>query len=70
MQLEAEDYAAREAVCHDMLEALENDSLLQDIFFRDEATFHTCGHVDRRNCKITIEEQQMCCRNGNGTPPK
>lgn len=56
-KLEAEDYAARQAMCHDLLQAVENDNLMQNVLFSDEATFHTCGHVNRHNCRIWADEQ-------------
>ncbi|XP_049959583.1 uncharacterized protein LOC126477561 [Schistocerca serialis cubense] len=54
---EAEDYAARQAVCHELLQAVENDNLMQNVLFNDEAIFHTCGHVNRHNCRIWADKQ-------------
>ncbi|XP_047120648.1 uncharacterized protein LOC124803678 [Schistocerca piceifrons] len=56
-KLEVEDYAVRQAMCHDLLQAVENDNLMQNVLFSDEATFHTCGHVNRHNCRIWTDEQ-------------
>ena len=55
--LEQEDYAARQAMCRDVLEAVANEILMNNILFSDEATFHICGHVNRHNCRIWAEEQ-------------
>ncbi|KAJ4427288.1 hypothetical protein ANN_24906 [Periplaneta americana] len=41
--LEQEDYAARQAMCHDLLEAIANENLMNHILLSDEATFHNCG---------------------------
>ena len=51
-KLEAEDYAARRAMCYDLCEAAEPEHLMDNILFSDEATFHICGMVNRQNCRI------------------
>lgn len=56
-KLEAEDYAAREAMCFDLLEAANNEDLMQNILFSDEATFHICGNVHKHNCRIWADQQ-------------
>lgn len=45
---------------HHLLETVENDNLMQHVLF-SEATFHTCGHMHRHNCKIWAEEQLYKC---------
>ena len=55
--LEPEDYAARMAMCHDLIEAVNNEHLLAHVLFSDEATFHTCGLVNRHNSRIWADEQ-------------
>ena len=30
---------------------------MQHVLFNDEATFHTCGHVNKHNCRICADEQ-------------
>ncbi|PSN58023.1 hypothetical protein C0J52_02021 [Blattella germanica] len=55
--LEQEDYAARQAMCHDLLQAVANEDLMNNILFSDEATFHICGRVNRHNCRIWADEQ-------------
>ena len=30
---------------------------MQHVLFSDEATFHTCGHVNGYNCRIWADEQ-------------
>ncbi|PSN41973.1 hypothetical protein C0J52_10539 [Blattella germanica] len=39
-KLEAEDYAARQAMCFDLCEAVNRHNLMNHIIFTDEATFH------------------------------
>ena len=51
-KLEAEDYAARRAMCYDLCEAAEREHLMDNILFSDEAMFHICGMVNRHNCRI------------------
>ena len=51
-KLEAEDYAARRAMCYDFCEAAEREHLMDNILFSDEAKFHICGMVNRHNCRI------------------
>lgn len=48
---------AREAGCYDLLEAANHNNLMNNILFSDEATFHTCGLVNRHNCRIWAHEQ-------------
>ena len=57
-KLEGEDYVARQAVCYDLLDAVRNENLMQHVLFNDEATFHTCGHVNRHICHIWADEQR------------
>ena len=56
-KLYEDEKAAKQAMCHDLLEAVENDNLMQHVMFSDEATFHTCGHVNRHNCRIRADKQ-------------
>ncbi|PSN35948.1 hypothetical protein C0J52_25095, partial [Blattella germanica] len=51
-KLDEEDYAARKAVCYDLMEAVNNENLFEHILFSDEATFLTCGKVNKHNCRI------------------
>ncbi|CAL1264728.1 unnamed protein product, partial [Larinioides sclopetarius] len=51
-KLEPDDYATRKAMCYDLCQVAEQDGLMDNIFFSDEATFHTCGAVNRHNCRI------------------
>lgn len=55
-KLEAEDYAARRAMCYDLCEAADRENLMGHILFTDEATFHVCGRVHRHNCRIWADE--------------
>ena len=56
-KLEVEHYAARAAMCHDLLHSVDEDNLMNHFLFSDEAIFHICGVVNRNNCKIWAEEQ-------------
>ena len=51
--LEPGDYTARMAMCHDLIEAVNNENLLAHVLFSDNATFHTCSH----NSSIWTNEQ-------------
>ena len=56
--LEQEDYAAQEAMCADLVKAAEEEErLMNNVLFSDEATVHTCGLVNRHNCKIWAMKQ-------------
>ena len=65
-----EDTAARQAMCHDLLEAVERDNLMQHILFSDEVTFHTCGTVNRHNCRIWANEQPNALQEWQQDTPK
>lgn len=56
-KLEDEAYASREAVCFDLFEAANNEELMQNILFSDEGTFHTCGNINKHNCRIWWGDQ-------------
>ncbi|PSN48142.1 hypothetical protein C0J52_23763, partial [Blattella germanica] len=44
-KLEAEDYAARQAMSFDLCEAVDRHNLMDHIIFTDEATFHVSMDV-------------------------
>lgn len=69
-KLEDEDYAARQAMCYDLLDAVRNENLMQHVLFSDEATFHTCGHVNRHNCRIWADEQPNAVQQWERDSPK
>ena len=56
-KLEAEDYAARRAMCYDLCEAAEWEHLMDNILFSNEAIFHICGMVNRHNSRIWGNER-------------
>ena len=56
-KLEAEDYAARRAMCYDLCEAAEREHLMDNILFSDEATLNICGMVNRHNYRIWGNER-------------
>ena len=56
-KLEAEDYAARRAMCYDFCEAAEREYLMDNILFSNEATLNICGMVNRHNCRIWGNER-------------
>lgn len=68
--LEQEDYAAREAMCADLVQAAEEEQLMNNVLFSDEATFHTCGVVNRHNCRIWATEQPHEIREWQRDTPK
>ena len=68
-KFEDEDYA-RQAMCYDLLGAVRNENLMQNVLFGDEATFHTCGHVNRHNCRIWADEQPNALREWERDSPK
>ena len=43
--LEQEDYVARQAMCHDLLQVFANENLMNIILFSEQATFHTYDFV-------------------------
>ena len=43
---------------YDLLDAIRNENLMQQVLFSDETTFHTRGHVNRHNCQIWADEQK------------
>ena len=54
---EPEEYAPCTAMCHDLIEAVNNAYLMVHIQFSDEATFHTCGFINRHSSRIWADEQ-------------
>ena len=69
-KLEDEDYAARQAMCYELLDAARNENLMQHVLFSDEATFHTCGHVNGHNCRILADEQPNALQEWERDSPK
>ena len=65
-----EGYAARQAMCYDLLDAVRNENLMQHVLFSDEASFHTCGHVNRHNCWIWADEQPNALQEWERDSPK
>ncbi|KAJ9592346.1 hypothetical protein L9F63_001115 [Diploptera punctata] len=69
-KLEAQDYAAREAMCDDLLLQVEGENLMDHMLFSDEAIFHTCGHVNRHNSRIWADEQPHATQEWERNTPK
>ncbi|PSN31626.1 hypothetical protein C0J52_28026 [Blattella germanica] len=44
-------------MCHDLIEAVHNEDLLEYVLFSDEITFYTCGLVNRKNTSLWADEQ-------------
>lgn len=59
-KLETEDNAARQATCHDLLEAVKKDNLLHHVVFCDESTFQTYGDANKHTYRIRANEQSKC----------
>ena len=56
--LQEEDYPRRaEAKCAELIDQIESANLINRILFSDKATFHTCGTVNRHNCRIWTDEK-------------
>ena len=55
--LQEEDHPRRATMCAALIDQIESASLINKILFSDEATFHTCGKVNRRNCRIWADEK-------------
>ena len=66
--LEQEDYAARQAMCHDLLQDLANEIPIS--LFSGEATFHICDRVNRHNCRIWAEQQPNATHKCQRNTPK
>ena len=43
---------------------------MQHVLFSDEATFHTCGHVNGHNCRIWADEQPNALQELERNSPK
>jgi hypothetical protein len=44
-----EDYLRRAAMCAELIDQIQNDSLMDNILFSDVATFHICGKIIGHN---------------------
>ena len=56
--LQEEDYPRRAAMCAELTDRIESANLIKKKnLFSDEATFHTCGKVNRHNCRICADEK-------------
>ena len=56
-KLQEEDYPRRAAMCTELIDQIESANLINKILFSDETTFHTCGKVNRHNCRIWADEK-------------
>ena len=55
---------------YDLLDAARNENLMQHVLFSDEATFYTCGRVNRQNCRIWADEQPNALQEWERDSPK
>lgn len=55
--LEPEDLAAHKATCAYLLELVANVNRMENVLFSHEATFHTCGSINRNYCRIWTDQQ-------------
>jgi hypothetical protein len=46
-------------MCADLVDKMQNDSLMDHILFDDEAISHICGRIDRHNSRIWAKEKQI-----------
>ena len=44
-------------MCTELIDQIESVSLINKILLSDEATFQTCGKVNRRNCRVWADEK-------------
>ena len=51
-ELHDNDYAARKAMCCELLNLMETENLLENLCYSDEAMFHLCGSVNKHNCRF------------------
>ena len=67
--LQEEDYPHRAALCAELIDQIESANLINKIFFCDEVTFHTCGKVNRHNCRIwAVKKPPNILEWGQDTP--
>ena len=57
-------------MCYHLLYTVRNENLMQHVLFSDEATFHTCGHVNSHNCLIWVDEQPNALQEWERDSPK
>jgi hypothetical protein len=50
-----EDYPREAAMCAELFDLDQNDSLMNQILFSGEATFHICDKTNRHNCCVWAE---------------
>lgn len=55
--LNEEDYRNGKARCSEIEDQIENESLMENILFSDQATYHTWGEVTRHNCRVRSNEK-------------
>ena len=55
--LQEDDYPRSVAMCAELIDQTESANLINKMFFGVEATFHTCGKVNRHNCCIWVDEK-------------
>ena len=67
---EPEEYAACMVMCHDLIEAENDEYLLVHILFSDEATSHTCGFINRHSSRIWADEQPRIAMELERNTPK
>lgn len=51
-----EDLPLRNAACANLLQCIHSENFTENIFFSDEATFHTRSKVDHHTCRISANE--------------
>ena len=68
IHLEPEDHAACMAKCHELIEALHNEDLLEHVLFSDEVTFHTCGLVNHNSIIWADEKLHIAMELERNTP--
>ena len=57
-------------MCADLVQTAEEEGLMNNVLFSDEATFHTCGLANRHNFRIWATEQLHEIREWQRDTPK
>ncbi|KAJ4443089.1 hypothetical protein ANN_04739 [Periplaneta americana] len=69
-KLDPNDFESRPAMCSGLLDAFENENLMDNVLFSDEAAFHICSYMNMHNCRIWAEEQPNIVREWQRDSPK
>ena len=57
-------------MCHDLLQAVAIEDLMNNVLFSDEATFNVYGRVNKHICRIWADEQSNATYEWQSNTPK